>query len=147
MEEGYNNIVDRRDGRIASVKSLAGQFLDDYRVKNPRSSVFAEYAIRHVVEHLGQKMVVDIDAETVRQYQTTRRREAAAPKTVNEEVGVLLRLLGDHGDALRTHLKIAKCLKLKERQTVSKAFSQEQKETVLDAPRAPEPRKGRGRGQ
>ena len=92
-------------------------------------------------------MVVDIDADTVRQYQTIRRREVAAPKTINEEVGLLLRLLGDHGDELRTHLKREKCLKLKERQTVGKAFSQEQKEALLDAARVPEPRKGRGRGQ
>lgn len=45
--------------------------------------------MNHLVQHLGDKMIVDIDAKTVRVYQDERLRERAAPKTVNEEVGVL----------------------------------------------------------
>jgi len=38
-------------------------------------------------------MAVDVTDQTVKTYQTTRLKESAAPKTINEEVGFLLRLL------------------------------------------------------
>ena len=41
-----------------------------------------------------------------------RLTEKVAPKTVNEEVGFLLRLLGDMGDLLRVRLRKKKLLKL-----------------------------------
>jgi len=36
-------------------------------------------------------MAVDVTDKTVRNYQTSRLNEKAAPKTINEEVGFLLR--------------------------------------------------------
>ena len=55
----------------------------------------------------------------------------AAPKTINEEVGFLLRLLGERGDAIRIHLRREKTLKLAVRNNVGKAYSKEQKEALL----------------
>jgi hypothetical protein len=40
-------------------------------------------------------------------------REKAAPKTINEEVGFLLRLLGERGNLIRHRLRKRKTLKLK----------------------------------
>lgn len=66
----------------------------------------------NVIRHLGAVMVVDVTEQTVTAYQTTRLKEAAAPKTINEEVGFLLRLLGEAGDVIRTRLRRRKALKL-----------------------------------
>jgi hypothetical protein len=44
--------------------------------------------------------------------------ESAAPKTVNEEIGFLLRIMGDLGDMLRARLKKKKKLKLKVRNDI-----------------------------
>jgi hypothetical protein len=57
------------------------------------------------VQHLGDKMVVDVSEATVREYQDRRLQEKAAPKTINEEVGFLLRLLDARGEVIRARLK------------------------------------------
>lgn len=41
----------------------------------------------------------------MKDYQTTRLKEEAAPKSINEEVGFWLRMLGDQRDAIRIRLK------------------------------------------
>ena len=46
----------------------------------------------------------------------------ASPKSVNEEVGFLLRILGDPGDFMRIRLRKRKMLKIKVRQTVGRAY-------------------------
>src|SRR5579863_7258987 len=53
LEEGYNNLGDRRDERIQPVSSVAKAYLDDYKLKH-RSGTFAEYALGHVTRHLGK---------------------------------------------------------------------------------------------
>ena len=132
LEEGFNNLGDNRKERVQTLAHVAALYLDDYKVRH-RSITFAEYAVGNVCRHLGKKLLVDISAETVKQYQTSRRKEKAAPKTVNEEVGFLLRLLGERGDAIRVKLKRAKALKLKTGPAIGKAFSAEQKDNLLKA--------------
>jgi hypothetical protein len=85
---------------------LAKTFLADYAMRQPRSATFAEHAIKHVARLLGDLMAVDISERTVLKYQTDRLSEGASPKTVNEEVGFLLRLLPvAHAGAIRAQLK------------------------------------------
>jgi hypothetical protein len=43
-------------------------------------------------------MLVDVDEQTVILYQGQRLKEKAATKTINEEVGFLLRLIGERGE-------------------------------------------------
>lgn len=50
-------------------------------------------------------MVVHIDERTVLEYQMARLEEQGAPKSINEEVGFLLRILSDRGELLRGTLK------------------------------------------
>jgi hypothetical protein len=74
---------------------------------------FAEYAFGNVTRHLGEQMAVEIAEKTVSAYQSDRLKEKAAPKTINEEVGFLLRLLGDGGEAIRGRMRRERTLKLK----------------------------------
>jgi hypothetical protein len=57
----------------------------------------------------------------------------AAPKTINEEVGFLLRMLLGAGDAIRARLRRQKMLKLAVGKRVGKAYSPEEKEALLAA--------------
>jgi hypothetical protein len=55
---------------------------------------------------LGNFMAVDISDQTVLKYQTDRLSEGATPKTINEEVGFILRLLSvAQGGELRAQLE------------------------------------------
>ena len=48
----------------------------------------------------------------MKRHQTARLREKAGPKTINDEVMLLLRLCGDQGDLIRATLRRNKALKL-----------------------------------
>lgn len=134
IEKGFNGFEDNRGERVRSVKELAACYLEDYRVRH-KSVTFASYAVGNVTRHLGASMVVDVAEETVKAYQTSRLKEGAAPKTINEEVGFLLRLLGEAGDPIRARLRRQKALKLAVNQRVGKAYSPEEKNALLAAAR------------
>lgn len=132
LEEGFNGLVDRREERIRTVKELADVYLDNYKLRS-RSGIFAEYALDHVSHHLGKHMEVEVTEAMVKEYQTARLRESAAPKTINEEVGFLLRLLGEQGDSIRVKLRRQKALKLSVRTEVGEAYDTEERGLLYDA--------------
>ncbi|MGI9071912.1 MAG: tyrosine-type recombinase/integrase [Bryobacteraceae bacterium] len=137
LEEGFNGIADSRDQRIRSLTGLGQTFLKDYRVRQPKSARFAEHAIGHVERLLGESMAVDISDKTILKYQTDRLTEGAAPKTINDEVGFLLRLLNvAQAGAIRAQLKQQKKLKLKSDSRVGKAYSTEEKTGLISAAKA-----------
>jgi hypothetical protein len=104
LELGYNNLDDRREMRVQTLSSIAAAYLEDYQLKH-RSVVFARYAVGHLVRHSGAKMVVDSYDETVTKYQAVRLKGQASAKCINEEVGFLLRMLRERGDAIRAKLR------------------------------------------
>ena len=62
-------------------------------------------------------MAIDINDKAVIKYQIDRRKEGAAPKSINEEVGFLLRLLPiAQAGALRALLEKTKEAKAEGRQ-------------------------------
>jgi integrase len=132
LERGFNGIADVREERVRSVKEMAAKYLDQYCLRH-KSSVFARYAVGHLTRHVGAVMSVDVTEETVTAYQTTRLKEGAAPKTINEEVGFLLRLLDEVGDVIRVRLRRRKTLKLTVRRGPGKAYTPEQKAAMLAA--------------
>ena len=135
LQMGFSGIEDTRDQHIRTVKELASAYLEKYKERH-RSVRFAEYAVGHVVRHLGNMMSIEVTAKTVEDYQTERLKEKAAPKTINEEVGFLLRLLGDAGGLIRSRLKNKQTLKLKLPKPVGKAYTPEEKVALIAAARA-----------
>jgi integrase len=131
LEQAYNDTTDRRHERIRTISEMAETFLEDYRLRNPRPVTFAEYALGHVTRHLGKVMAIDMNDTTVKSYQTARLREHASPKSINEEVGFLLRILGDQGDTIRAKLRRTKTLKLSTGRSKAKAFTPEEKAALL----------------
>jgi integrase len=135
LEAGFNNFTDQRHERIRTFSEMADEFFAAYKLRLPQSAVFAGYAVNHLKRLLGGKMLVDFNEAVVIQYQNARLGESAAPKSINEEVGFLLRILGDPGDLLRIRLRKRKMLKLKVRQTVGKAYTPAEKDRMLEEAR------------
>ena len=75
----------------------------------------------HVKRLLGDQMLVDVNEDATKNYQEARLRENAAPKSINEEVGFLLRIMDIAGDVLRVRLHKKKILKLKTGTPIGKA--------------------------
>jgi hypothetical protein len=80
-------------------------------------------------------MLIEITDKTVEAYQLTRLNEGAAGKTINEEVGELLRVMGDVGDAIRLKLRKSKRLKLPQRNDCGRALSPEEEQRILEQAR------------
>ena len=72
-------------------------------------------------------MAVEVSERTVKEFRTARLKENAAPKTINEEVGFLLRLLGEQGDSIRAKLRRQKALKLRVKTDLGKAYDAEER--------------------
>jgi len=121
LEQGFHNITEIRENRIRVLRDVAAKYLDDYRLRF-RGVTFAEYAIGHVTRHLGDKLLVDIDEAAVLSYQSSRLKELAAPKSVNEEVRFLLTMMEQQGDVIRASLRKKKKLKLPTRRKIGKAY-------------------------
>jgi len=135
LERSFNGIEDTRLDRVRSISEIAVEFLQGYRLRNPRSATFAEYATGHVKRLLGKMLMVAMSDATVTGYQTNRLKESASAKSVNEEVGFLLRMLGEQGDFIRAKLKRQHALKLTIRSEVARAFTAEEKAALLAAAR------------
>jgi integrase len=122
IEAGYNNVKEIRKNRVRMLEDIIEDYLEGYRVRY-RSATFAEYALGHVSRLVGKKIVVDINEAAVLRYQEDRLREKAAPKSINEEVRFLLKMLGSPaGDLIRLSLKEKKMLKLEVPDDVGKAY-------------------------
>ena len=135
LDEGFNNFTDTRHERVRTFSEVADEFFNGYKLRLPDSAVFAKYAIDHLKRLLGSKMLVDFNEAAVIKYQNDRLDEGTAPKTINEEVGFLLRILGEPGDIIRARLRKRKMLKLKVRNAIGKAYSDEEKKRMLEEAR------------
>jgi integrase len=135
LEKGFNAVEDNRADRILTVSAMTDEYLKSYRLRNPRSATFAESALAHVKRHMGGLMRVDLTSKAVEDYQTVRLEEKAAPKSINEETGLLLRLLGEHGDLIRAKMRRERKLKLKARGRIAKAYSPEERAALIEASR------------
>jgi hypothetical protein len=133
LEEGYNNITpEDRNRRILTLAKAAAEYQEDYETRHAEnSSSYSKYCVKHLTEHLGGKMLIEINDQGVMAYQQARKREGAAGKTINEEVGELFRIMGDLGEAVLLKLKRAKKLKLAQREDVGLALTPEEEKGVL----------------
>jgi len=99
-----HNIYQARERRIRSLKEIIDEYLVGYRLRN-RAPRFAIYTLGYVARLLGTGLAADIDTDAVLTYQEDRWLEGAAPKSINEEVRFLLKLLGDPGEIIRAQLR------------------------------------------
>ena len=135
LEKKFNAIEDKRAEHIRPIGEMIDEFVNEYKVRHPKSATSADYALRHVKRHLGRLMAVDITGKVVKGYQNKRLTEEAAAKTINEETGRLLQMLGERGDFIRAELRRGKSLRLSTagEAQVARAFTVEEKIKLLAA--------------
>jgi len=133
LEKNYGQILEEesREQRRKTIRQAADEFLDEYKVHH-RSATYAEYALGHVKSLLGDRLVVEITPKLVKGYQTSRLREQAGPKTINDEVQLLIRLCGDQGELIRATLRRDKALKLQLPPSPGRPYSAEEKARMLE---------------
>ena len=113
------------------IQQAADEFLEDYKTKH-RSVTYAQYALGHVKRFLGDRLVVEITPKVVKRYQTSRLKEKAGAKTINDEVMLLIRLCGDQGELIRATLRREKALKLALPPSPGRPYSAEEKARMLE---------------
>jgi integrase len=131
LEAGFHDLKEVRQQRIRHLRDIIAEYLVGYRLRY-RSATFAEYALGHVSRLLGGELVVDINEASVLGYQESRLREKASPKSINEEVRFLLKMMGDSGELIRVHLRTQKQLKLAVSKQIGKAFDSEETENLTE---------------
>ena len=135
LVESFNGL-ESRDQRVRPLIEVSDQYLESFRLRSPRSVKFVSGCLAHLKRLLGLDMVITINQTRVEWYQNARKKEGAANKTINEEVGLLLRILRDQGDILRVKMKRAGTLKWRVRNNIGKALSLEQQSRLIDAAEA-----------
>lgn len=132
LQKTYGQVVEEeaRAQQRKTIQEAADEFLLDYKLKHA-SATFAEYALGHVCDHLGKRLVVEITPSVVKRYQADRLEEKAAHKTINDEVMLLLRLCGDQGDFIRAKLRREKSLKLALPPSPGRAYTADEKARML----------------
>jgi len=81
---------------------------------------------------LGRSLVVEITPNVVKRYQADRLNEKAGPKTINDEVQLLIRLCGEQGVLVRATLRRDKALKLPLPTSPGRPYSSEEKARMLE---------------
>ena len=132
LGKSYSQVLEEeaRERQRKTVRQAADEFLIEYRARHA-SPKYAEYALRHVKEKLGDRLILEITPAVVKQYQISRLSENAGPKTINDEVMLLIRLCGEQGDLIRSTLKREKSLKLRTPPSPGRAFTAEEKTRML----------------
>src|SRR6266849_3676779 len=132
LEKSYSQVIEgeAREQRRKTIQQAADEFLLDYKLKH-ESATFAVYTLGHVTDLLGQKLVVEITPTVVKRYQMDRLAEKAGPKTINDEVLLLLRLCGDQGDLIRAKLRREKAMKLATPPSPGRAYTADEKARML----------------
>jgi len=144
LEEGYNGLAkEDRSKRVLTLSQAADPFLAEYKLRHrPTSITYMEYCLKHLKAHLGSLMLVEIGIDSVREYQSARIREKASPKTINEEVMVLLQIMREMGDLIRVRMKRDKTLKLAYQEFEGKALTNEEVSALYTAAEVVEPEPG-----
>jgi integrase len=133
LQKSYGQVVadEARVQQRKTIQQAAEEFLEEYQTKH-RSATYAQYALGHVKGLLGDKLVVEITPKVVKGYQTSRLRQPAGPKTINDEVQLLIRLCGDQGEWIRATLRREKALKLPLPPSPGRPYSAEEKARMLE---------------
>jgi integrase len=133
LQKSYSQVIaeEGRDQQRKTMQQAADEFLLDYALKH-KSATFAVYALGHVTDLLGGRLVVEITPAVVKRYQGDRLSEKAGPKTINDEVQLLIRLCGEQGALMRATLRRDKALKLPLPPSPGRPYSTEEKARMLE---------------
>lgn len=95
LEEGYHGLKKRQAPQ--TFKAASNDWLEMKKpTLAPKSHLIEKTCLTHLLPILGQKLMTDINANDISRYQQQRKKEGAAPKSINLEVGTLRAILRRH---------------------------------------------------
>ena len=92
LEESYNGIKRRDRAKLFGITADEWLTLKDLTL-SPSSQRIERANLKHIRPHFERRLVTDIEAKDVSNYQHARLAEGASPKTVNLEVGTIRAIL------------------------------------------------------
>jgi integrase len=93
----------------------------------------AKYSVGHLSSYLGKRLLVDIDAADIREYQKLRQGEGASNRTINIEVGLVRQVMKWHGqwERIRTSQEWRLTGMLKEPDSAGRALTAAEESMLL----------------
>lgn len=129
LEAGAAGIRTRPQAKLLS--TAASDYLDVKKsTLAPSSHLIETINLRHILPELGKKLVSDIEAADVSQYQQKRLKQEASPTTINLEVGTLRAILKRHGQWARLQPDV-KMLSVNDE--VGRALTTDEEKALLQA--------------
>lgn len=95
LEESYNGIKRRDRAKLFSVAADEWLVLKSLTLASSSQRIEKDN-LKHLRPHFEKRLVTDIDAKDIGNYQQDRLRKGASPKTINLEVGTLRAILRRH---------------------------------------------------
>jgi len=92
LEESYNGIKRRDRAKLFGIAADEWLTLKDLTLA-PSSQRIERANLKHIRPHFEKRLVTDIEAKDVSNYQHARLAEGASPKTINLEVGTMRAIL------------------------------------------------------
>jgi len=83
--------IDRGAAKL-TIKDLAQDFLNDYRVNSKKSLARAELSVRHLKKYFGGTLAINITTDRVKAYILQRQEQGAKNGTINRELSALKRM-------------------------------------------------------
>jgi len=95
LEQAYNRIPKRQ--RVPLFSNAANLWLAGKSGLAPKSAKRYEQCVPHLKEEFGKRLVCDLDANDIAEYQRKRLTDGVSNRTVNYEVGALRGILRQFG--------------------------------------------------
>lgn len=115
--------------RVRTVAEVIKSYGTGYPLNHRASSVsFMRVSTGHVDRLLGQRLLIDLNEDRMKEYVATRMKEGASGRSINAELGELSRAVGKPWRALWPRLR-----KLEENHDVGQALAEDQQRRLLDA--------------
>jgi integrase len=131
LEQSYAGIPSHETpkDRIRTVKGALATYGKSYAVNHrEKSTAVVTERSKHLERLLGSLLMPDLTQERITAYMSERKTEGASNRTINMELGVLSRAVGQHFRVLWPKLK-----KLEERHDIGRALAPDEESRLIEA--------------
>jgi integrase len=131
--EGWSG-VDHPARQKIVLREVLDEYTEQYKTLHKTGTAVCVYGGKHLKKHLGERLILSLDTDAIKRYQTIRLQEGAARATIDGEVSLLCRAMGMRGETLRSTLRRRKAFKLNTNpELIGKAFTVREQDRLLAA--------------
>ncbi len=131
LEQSYAGVPNHETpkDRIRTVKGALATYQKSYAVNHrEKSTAVVSERSKPLERHLGSLLMPDLTEQRITVYMSERKAEGAGNRTINMELGVLSRAVGQHFRVLWPRVK-----KLEERHDIGRALSPDEESRLIEA--------------